>query len=64
METKVITFLKNCFLTTLKVNILKSVMSAKLSLQVAGKKKNHSFLVHCAQFGGVNTSLPLTSLMC
>ena len=39
-------------------------MSAKLSLQVAGKKKNHSFLVHCAQFGGVNTSLPLTSLMC
>ena len=39
-------------------------MSAKLNLEVAGKKKkkNHSFLVHHAQFGGANTSLPINVL--
>ena len=39
-------------------------MSAKLSLEVAGKKKkkNHSFLVHRAQFGKANTFLPMNVL--
>ena len=55
---KIITVLKNCFLVTPKVDILKIVTSVKLSLEVADKnKKNHSFLVHSTQFGGLEEQI-------
>ena len=45
---KIITFSKNCFPVTPKVDILKIVMNAKLNLEVAGKKKIIAFwcMVH------------------
>ena len=43
---------------TPKVDILKIVTSVKLSLEVADKnKKNHSFLVHSTQFGGLEEQI-------
>ena len=44
---------------TPKVDILKIVMSVKLSLEVADKKKkkNHSFLVYSTQFGGLEEQI-------
>ena len=55
-------FFKELFSHDTESRYSKKCYECKIKFRSCRQKKNHSFLVHCAHFGGANTSLPINVL--